>query len=102
MNEHDSERLAGLLSEHGLEPAASADEADLVVFNTCCLRENADNRLYGHLGDLKALKGRRPEMQIAVGGCLAQKDRALPQNRAGHADVALRPHNLTHAVGRRE
>src|SRR5256885_5188763 len=83
MNEHDSERLAGLFSEHGLEPAASADEADLVVFNTCCVRENADNRFYGHLGDLKALKRRRPDLQIAVGGCLAQKDRELIQRRGG-------------------
>src|SRR6266704_1249155 len=72
MNEHDSERLAGLFSEQGMEPAGSADEADLVVFNTCCVRENADNKFYGHLGDLKALKSRRPDVQIAVGGCLAQ------------------------------
>src|SRR5436309_6157035 len=98
MNEHDSERLAGLFSEHGMEPAGSADEADLVVFNTCCVRENADNRFYGHLGDLKALKRRRPELQIAVGGCLAQKDRELIQQRAGHVDVVFGTHNLAHAV----
>jgi len=98
MNEHDSERLAGLFSERGMEPAVSADEADLVVFNTCCVRENADNRLYGHLGDLKALKRARPELQIAVGGCLAQKDRELIQQRAGHVDVVFGTHNLAHAV----
>jgi tRNA-2-methylthio-N6-dimethylallyladenosine synthase len=98
MNEHDSERLAGLFSEEGMEPAGSADEADVVVFNTCCVRENADNRLYGHLGDLKALKQRRPGLQIAVGGCLAQKDRELIQQRAGHVDVVFGTHNLGHAV----
>ena len=56
MNEHDSERLAGLLVAEGMEQAESLDEADLVVFNTCCIRENADNKLYGHLGHLKTLR----------------------------------------------
>src|SRR5437764_12389426 len=98
MNEHDSERLAGLFSEHGMERAGSAEEADLVVFNTCCVRENADNRFYGHLGDLKALKRLRPDLQSAVGGCLAQKDRELIQQRAGHVDVVFGTHNLAQAV----
>src|SRR5919109_1174563 len=98
MNEHDSERLAGLFLQQGLEPADSADEADVVVFNTCCVRENADNKFYGHLGDLKALKRRRPDLQIAVGGCLDQKDRELIQQRAGHVDVVFGTHNLAHAV----
>jgi len=98
MNEHDSERLAGLFSEQGMAPAASAEDADLVVFNTCCVRENADNRLYGHLGELKALKRARPELQIAVGGCLAQKDRELIQQRAAHVDVVFGTHNLARAV----
>ncbi|HEX2171523.1 MAG TPA: tRNA (N6-isopentenyl adenosine(37)-C2)-methylthiotransferase MiaB, partial [Dehalococcoidia bacterium] len=98
MNEHDSERLAGLFTEQGMEPAGSAEEADLVVFNTCCVRENADNKFYGHLGELKALKRRRPELQIAVGGCLAQKDRELIQQRAGHVDVVFGTHNLRRAV----
>jgi tRNA-2-methylthio-N6-dimethylallyladenosine synthase len=98
MNEHDSERLAGLFSEQGMEPALSAEDADLVVFNTCCVRENADNRLYGQLGELKALKRQRPELQIAVGGCLAQKDRELIQQRAAHVDVVFGTHNLGHAA----
>ncbi|HKN92367.1 MAG TPA: tRNA (N6-isopentenyl adenosine(37)-C2)-methylthiotransferase MiaB, partial [Acidimicrobiia bacterium] len=98
MNEHDSERLAGLFSEQGMEPVGSADEADLVVFNTCCVRENADNKFYGHLGDLKALKRRRPDLQIAVGGCLAQKDRELILERAGHVDVVFGTHNLARAA----
>jgi tRNA-2-methylthio-N6-dimethylallyladenosine synthase len=73
------------------------EEADVVVFNTCCVRENADNKLYGHLGRVKALKERRPDVQIAVAGCLAQKDRELIVERAGHVDVVFGTHNLSHA-----
>ncbi len=97
MNEHDSERLAGLLGQQGMEEAASPEEADVVVLNTCCVRENADNKLYGHLGQLKTLKAARPDLQIAVGGCLAQKDRELIQQRAGHVDVVFGTHNLARA-----
>src|SRR5438270_7651852 len=75
MNEHDSERIAGLLAADGLEAAASEEDADVLVLNTCCIRENADNKLYGKLGNLKAAKLARPDLQIVVGGCLAQKDR---------------------------
>ncbi len=82
MNEHDSERIAGVLAADGMEPTDDLDEADVVVLNTCCIRENADNKLYGHLGDLKALKAERPGLQIAVGGCLAQKDREGVRERA--------------------
>jgi tRNA-2-methylthio-N6-dimethylallyladenosine synthase len=97
MNEHDSERIAGLLAEQGLEAADSLDDADVVVLNTCCIRENADNKLYGHLGDLKARKLANPDFQIAVGGCLAQKDRELVRERAGHVDVVFGTHNLANA-----
>ncbi len=97
MNEHDSQRIAGLLSDEGMEPAAGLEDADVVVLNTCCIRENADNKLYGHLGRLKALKEARPGLQIAVGGCLAQKDRDLIVERAGHVDVVFGTHNLGHA-----
>jgi tRNA-2-methylthio-N6-dimethylallyladenosine synthase len=97
MNEHDSERIAGLLASQGLEPTDSLEDADVVVLNTCCIRENADNKLYGHLGRLKALKAERPDLQIAVGGCLAQKDRELIAARAGHVDVVFGTHNLAHA-----
>jgi tRNA-2-methylthio-N6-dimethylallyladenosine synthase len=97
MNEHDSERLAGLLMADGLEPATDLADADVVVLNTCCIRENADNKLYGHLGHLKALQAAKPGMQIAVGGCLAQKDRELVRRRAGHVDVVFGTHNLTRA-----
>jgi tRNA-2-methylthio-N6-dimethylallyladenosine synthase len=98
MNEHDSERIAGLLEADGLRPAANAAEADVVVLNTCCIRENADNKLYGNLGQLKALKQRRPDMQIVVGGCLAQKDRDLILEKAPHVDVVFGTHNVHRAA----
>lgn len=98
MNEHDSERLAGLLEAQGLVATDSADEADVVVLNTCCIRENADNRLYGNLGQLRALKQRRPGMQIAVGGCLAQKDREKVLDRAPWVDAVFGTHNVGRAA----
>ena len=97
MNEHDSERIAGMLDEQGMEPTDDLDAADVVVLNTCCIRENADNKFYGHLGRLKAMKAERPDLQIAVGGCLAQKDRELIVERAGHVDVVFGTHNLARA-----
>jgi tRNA-2-methylthio-N6-dimethylallyladenosine synthase len=98
MNEHDSERIAGLLEADGLLPAEQPDQADVVVLNTCCIRENADNKLYGHLGHLKALKDRNPDLQIVVGGCLAQKDRDAIVERAPHVDVVFGTHNVARAA----
>jgi tRNA-2-methylthio-N6-dimethylallyladenosine synthase len=98
MNEHDSERIAGLLTSEGMVVTDDIESADVVVLNTCCIRENADNKLYGHLGRLKALKAERPDLQIAVGGCLAQKDRELIVERAGHVDVVFGTHNLANAA----
>src|SRR2546428_13055106 len=98
MNEHDSQRLAAQLEDDGMVPADDVAQADVVLLNTCCIRENADNKLYGHLGHLKALKDNRPEMQIAVAGCLAQKDRALIQGRAPHVDVVFGTHNVGNAT----
>ena len=97
MNEHDSERLAGLLAAEGLERAPSMEDADVVVLNTCCIRENADQRLYGTLGRLKELVDAKPGVQIAVGGCLAQKDRERIQEKVGWVDVVFGTHNLTSA-----
>ncbi len=97
MNEHDSERLAGLLMSNGLVPAESDADADVVVFNTCTIRENADLKLYSALGHLKAEKERRPGMQIAVGGCMAQKDRGSILERADWVDVVFGTHNLAQA-----
>ncbi|MCY4670028.1 MAG: tRNA (N6-isopentenyl adenosine(37)-C2)-methylthiotransferase MiaB, partial [Rhodococcus sp.] len=75
MNVHDSERLSGLLEDAGYSKAETGTDPDLVVFNTCAVRENADNKLYGNLSQLAPNKEANPDMQIAVGGCLAQKDR---------------------------
>ena len=94
MNVHDSERLAGLLESAGYARAHGAGDPDLVVFNTCAVRENADNRLYGNLGHLYPAKARNPQMQIAVGGCLAQKDRGAIVERAPWVDVVFGTHNL--------
>jgi tRNA-2-methylthio-N6-dimethylallyladenosine synthase len=93
MNVHDSERLAGLLEQAGYV-RTSDDSPDLVVFNTCAVRENADNRLYGNLGHLRPAKVRNPQMQIAVGGCLAQKDRGTIVEKAPWVDVVFGTHNL--------
>ncbi len=100
MNVHDSERLAGLLETAGytdlgsLPPAERPEAADVVVFNTCAVRENADNKLYGNLGQLRPAKTRNPDMQIAVGGCMAQKDRDTIVKRAPWVDVVFGTHNI--------
>jgi tRNA-2-methylthio-N6-dimethylallyladenosine synthase len=94
MNVHDSERISGLLEDAGYVRAGEAEPADVVVFNTCAVRENADNRLYGNLGHLRPEKDRRPGMQIAVGGCLAQKDRGEIVRRAPWVDVVFGTHNI--------
>src|SRR5665213_585291 len=97
MNEHDSERLAGLLVADGMVAVADESEADVVIFNTCTIRENADLKLYSALGQMKAMKERRPQMQIAVGGCMAQKDRHQILERANWVDVVFGTHNLAAA-----
>lgn len=94
MNVHDSERLGGLLEEAGYVAAPAGEQADVVVFNTCAVRENADNKLYGNLGHLAPIKAKRPGMQIAVGGCLAQKDRATITTKAPWVDVVFGTHNI--------
>jgi len=94
MNVHDSERLSGLLEDAGYVAAPGDDVADVVVFNTCAVRENADNKLYGNLGHLASVKAKRPGMQIAVGGCLAQKDRSTITRKAPWVDVVFGTHNI--------
>ncbi|MDQ6656820.1 MAG: tRNA (N6-isopentenyl adenosine(37)-C2)-methylthiotransferase MiaB [Actinomycetota bacterium] len=94
MNVHDSERLAGLLEDAGFAAAGAGQQADVVVFNTCAVRENADNKLYGNLGQLAPAKAANPGMQIAVGGCLAQKDRSEIVRRAPWVDVVFGTHNV--------
>ncbi|MBT0567901.1 tRNA (N6-isopentenyl adenosine(37)-C2)-methylthiotransferase MiaB [Williamsia sp. CHRR-6] len=94
MNVHDSERISGLLEAAGYVRAPSDADADLVVFNTCAVRENADNKLYGNLSHLAPIKQQRPDMQIAVGGCLAQKDRSRVVEKAPWVDVVFGTHNI--------
>jgi tRNA-2-methylthio-N6-dimethylallyladenosine synthase len=93
MNVHDSERLSGSLEAAGYVPA-NGGEADIVVINTCAVRENADNKLYGNLGHLASVKRRHAGMQIAVGGCLAQKDKNVILERAPWVDVVFGTHNM--------
>ncbi|AQX14823.1 tRNA (N6-isopentenyl adenosine(37)-C2)-methylthiotransferase MiaB [Tessaracoccus lapidicaptus] len=99
MNVHDSERISGLLEEAGLARAEGRSEAlgagaDVVVFNTCAVRENADNRLYGNLGHMARIKAEHPGLQIAVGGCMAQKDRDVILRKAPWVDVVFGTHNV--------
>ena len=98
MNEHDSERLAGVLEADGMVPVERECDADVVVLNTCCIRENADNKLYGSLGWLKQWKGADDGRQIVVAGCLAQKDRDLVAKKAPWVDVVLGTHNVHRAA----
>ena len=97
MNEHDSERIAGLLEADGMTRADDLDDADVVVVNTCTIRENADQRLYGYLGSLKAQKEENANLRIVVGGCTAQKDKEIVRERASWVDVVFGTHN-THRV----
>jgi tRNA-2-methylthio-N6-dimethylallyladenosine synthase len=94
MNEHDSERIAGLFESDGMTSTDGYEHADVVYVNTCTIRENADNRMYGHLGQLKAIKDANPDMLLVVGGCAAQKDRDLVRERAPWVDVVMGTHNL--------
>jgi tRNA-2-methylthio-N6-dimethylallyladenosine synthase len=94
MNVHDSERLGGLLETDGYVRAEDGATPDLVVFNTCAVRENADNKLYGNLGHIASVKEQNPGMQIAVGGCLAQKDRDTITKKAPYVDVVFGTHNI--------
>jgi tRNA-2-methylthio-N6-dimethylallyladenosine synthase len=94
MNVHDSERISGLLLGAGYQPALEGSIPDLVVFNTCAVRENADNKLYGNLSFLAPLKKSNPNFQIAVGGCMAQKDQDSIIKRAPYVDVVFGTHNI--------
>ena len=100
MNVHDSERIAGVLEAAGYVPSEERPApgeialADVVVFNTCAVRENASDRLYGNLGHIASVKARRPGMQIAVGGCMAQKDREAMIRRAPWVDVVFGTNNM--------
>lgn len=94
MNAHDTERISGLLLEAGYVQALEGSDPDLVVFNTCAVRENADNKLYGNLSFLAPRKKSDPAFQIAVGGCMAQKDQDSIIKRAPYVDVVFGTHNI--------
>jgi len=98
MNEHDSERIGGLLMADGMTPTDDVDQARVIVLNTCAIRENADNKLYGNLGHLKPVKDRHPDLKIVVSGCLAQKDQGLIQRKAPWVDVVVGTHALPHLL----
>ena len=98
MNEHDSEKIAGLLEADGMVPSESVEDADLIVLNTCTIRENADTKLYGYLGSLKRVKMDNPNLRIAVGGCSAQKERDFIRERADWVDVVFGTHNIHRVV----
>ena len=98
MNEHDSERIGGVLEADGMTPTDDVGDARVIVLNTCAIRENADNKLYGNLGHLKPLKDAKPELRIVVSGCLAQKDQGLIQRRAPWVDVVVGTHALPHLL----
>jgi tRNA-2-methylthio-N6-dimethylallyladenosine synthase len=96
MNAHDSERIKGLLEELGLGEAASEEEADVLVFNTCTIREKPDTRLAAHLGQAKALKDRDPDKVVAVGGCYAEAQRERIFELYPFVDVAFGPGSIAH------
>ena len=98
MNEHDTERIAGLLEADGMVAVDHQDDADVIVYNTCTIRENADNRLFGNLGHVKQIKDRKPGVQIVVAGCQAQKDQGIIQKRAPWVDVVFGTHNVHRAA----
>jgi tRNA-2-methylthio-N6-dimethylallyladenosine synthase len=96
MNKHDSERVAGMLTARGLCAVDNVDDADVVVFMTCCVRENAEERLYGQVASLKNAKSVRPGQLIAVGGCIGQRDGERLLARAPHVDIVFGTHNISH------
>ena len=91
MNEHDSERMKGMLEQLGYDEAGSRDQADLILFNTCSIRESADNRLVGHLGEAKRLKSEDPERVVGIGGCWSQSLKDEVFERFPFVDVAFGP-----------
>jgi tRNA-2-methylthio-N6-dimethylallyladenosine synthase len=94
LNEHDSERIAGQLVGEGMEATTAVEDADVIIFNTCTIRENADTKFYAHLGHLKTLREENPDLVIAVGGCMAQAQGGAIMERVGHVDLVFGTHNV--------
>ena len=91
MNEHDSERMKGLLESLGYAPSDTRDDADLIVFNTCTIRASADERFFGNLGDARRIKRERPDVVVAVGGCWAQSQKQQVFEQFPFVDIAFGP-----------
>lgn len=96
MNESDSERLSGQLEELQYQPTENMQEADVIVINTCCVRESAENKVYGKIGELKHLKAKNPNLVIGITGCMAQKNKEALFERAPHIDFVFGPYNIHH------
>ena len=96
MNEHDSEKIEWILEKMNYEKAKELKEADFIIYNTCLIRENAELKVYGHLGSLKALKRKNPDLMIAVCGCMMQKEevRELILSKHKHVDIIFGTHNI--------
>jgi tRNA-2-methylthio-N6-dimethylallyladenosine synthase len=94
MNVYDSEILASLLEAQNYQPATAPEQADVLVFNTCCVRDNADQKVYGRLGDFKFIKAERPGQILVVAGCLAQKDGEAFLERFPQVDIVLGTHDV--------
>ena len=95
MNEHDSERISGLFELDGMQKAESEDNADILFVNTCTIRENADDKLYGTLGQLKKWKLQSEHRKLLVGGCAAHKDKNVVRDKAHGVDFVIGTHNVT-------
>tara|TARA_B100000902_G_scaffold278290_1_gene264180 strand:+ start:1606 stop:2982 length:1377 start_codon:yes stop_codon:yes gene_type:complete len=98
MNVHDSERISGMFELDGMQKAETEDSADILFVNTCTIRENADDKLYGTLGHLKKWKSQADNRKLLVGGCAAQKDKNLVRDKAPWVDVVIGTHNLTNVI----
>lgn len=96
MNVHESEKLAGILEDNGYLPCTDATQADIVVFNTCAIRENAEQKIFGNIGELKNIKLANPNMLIAVGGCMSQQKNYADEimKRYPYVDIVFGTHNL--------
>ena len=96
MNEHDSEKLSGMLTEMGYKKASCYEEADFIIFNTCAIRENAELKVYGHLGALKPLKAKNKDLIIAICGCMMQQKQVVSHIKTTyrHVDIIFGTHNL--------
>ncbi|MCK8817683.1 tRNA (N6-isopentenyl adenosine(37)-C2)-methylthiotransferase MiaB [Natroniella sulfidigena] len=98
MNEHDSEKLAGVLEDEGYQPTEELEDADIIILNTCCVRENAELKVYGKVGQLKNLKRKNPDLIIGICGCMMQQEDVVKEikEKYRHVDIVFGTHNIHH------